>query len=147
MLTKYLMAYGVAALAFGILDAIWLRNAAPLLYRPALGDLLADKFRIAPAIAFYAIFIAGLTLFAVIPGLMSAPMEAASPWFGVRGSIALGMAFGLVCYATYDLTNQATLKVWPIHVTLIDLAWGTVASGFAAGLATFVVSRFSPVAG
>lgn len=144
MLTKILMAYAVAALAFGILDAVWLRNAAPLLYRPALGELLADKFRLAPAIAFYIIFIAGLTLIAVIPGLMSAPMEVANPLFGVRGSIVLGMAFGLVCYATFGLTNQAIMKVWPVEVTLIDLAWGTVASGFAAGMATFVVSRFSP---
>ncbi|MBX9643772.1 MAG: DUF2177 family protein, partial [Novosphingobium sp.] len=116
-----------------------------LLYRPALGDLLAENFRWGPAIAFYIIFIAGLTAFAVVPGLLSVPYEITNPWlFGVRGSMLLGMGFGLVCYATYDLTNQATLKVWPVHVTLIDLAWGTVASGFAAGMATFVVSKFSP---
>ena len=144
MLVKILMAYAVAALAFGILDAIWLRNAAPLLYRPALGDLLADKFRIAPAIVFYVLFIAALTYFAVLPGLLSAGSIAQTYFAGVPLSILHGMILGLVCYATYDLTNQATLKVWPVHITLIDMAWGTFASGFAAGMATFVVSRLSP---
>jgi len=144
MYLKILMAYAVTALVFGVLDAIWLRNAAPLLYRPALGELLADKFRWGPAIAFYVIFVAGLTLFAVVPGLLSQPMEVTSAWYGVRTSIIMGMLLGLLCYATYDLTNQATLKVWPVHVTLIDLAWGMVASGFAAGMATFVVSKLSP---
>ena len=56
-------------------------------------------------------------------------------------SILHGAILGLVCYATYDLTNQATMKVWPTQLTLIDMAWGTVASGFAAGLSTFVVTR------
>ena len=144
MLVKVLMAYAVAALAFGFLDAVWLRNAAPLLYRPVLGDLLADKFRITPAIVFYALYITALTYFAVLPGLLSAGSIAQTMFAGVPLSIMHGMAIGLVCYATYDLTNQATLKVWPVQVTLIDLAWGTVASGFAAGFATFVVSRLSP---
>jgi len=144
MLVKILMAYAVAALAFGILDAVWLRNAAPLLYRPALGDMLAEKFRWGPAIAFYVLYIAALTYFAVLPGLLSAGSSATTVFAGVPLSILHGMILGLVCYATYDLTNQATLKVWPVHVTLIDLAWGTVASGFAAGMATFVVSKFSP---
>jgi len=144
MLAKILMAYAVAALAFGTLDAVWLRNAAPLLYRPALGEVLAEKFRIGPAIAFYVLFIAALTYFAVLPGLLSIGSVASTPFAGVPLSILHGMIIGLVCYATYDLTNQATLKVWPVQVTLIDLAWGTITSGFAAGLATFVVSKLSP---
>ena len=144
MLAKIFMAYAVAALAFGALDAVWLRKAAPLFYRPALGDLLGGKIRVGPAIAFYVIFIAGLTYFAVLPGLLSAGSVGQTMFAGTPLSILHGMIVGLVCYATYDLTNQATLKAWPVQVTLIDLAWGAVASGFAAGLATFVVSRFSP---
>lgn len=141
MYAKIVMAYVATALVFGILDAVWLRNAGPALYRPALGDLLADQFRLAPALTFYAIYIAGLTYFAVIPGMLSNDAAVLSNFAGVPLSVLHGALFGLFCYATYDLTNQATLKVWPSHITLIDMAWGAVASGFAAGAATFIVTR------
>jgi len=143
MLVKILMAYAVAALAFGILDAVWLRNAAPLLYRPALGDLLAEKFRWGPAIAFYVLFIAALTYFAVLPGLLSAGSNATTIFAGVPLSIMHGMFIGLVCYATYDLTNQATLKVWSTQMTLIDIAWGASATALASGLAVFAVQKLT----
>lgn len=141
MYAKLLLAYVVTALAFGLLDAIWLRTAAPVLYRPALGDMLADKFRLAPAVAFYVIYVAALTYFAVVPGILSNGAIGTTSFAGVPLSILHGAILGLVCYATYDLTNQATMKVWPTQLTLIDMAWGTVASGFAAGLSTFVVTR------
>ena len=144
MYAKIVMAYVVTALVFGLLDAVWLRNAGPLLYRPAIGELLADKFRLAPAITFYVIFIAGLTYFAVLPGMLSNGASGATSFAGVPLAVLHGALLGLLCYATYDLTNQATMKVWPTHVTLIDMAWGAVASGFAAGVATFVVTRFGP---
>ncbi|MDL2353335.1 MAG: DUF2177 family protein [Pseudomonadota bacterium] len=142
MYAKIVMAYVATALVFGILDAVWLRNAGPLLYRPALGELFADKFRLAPAITFYVIFIAGLTYFAVVPGILSNAGSGMSMFAGVPLSVMHGALLGLFAYAAYDLTNQATMKVWPSHITLIDMAWGTVASGFAAGVATFVVTRF-----
>ena len=121
---------------------MWLRTAGPLLYRPALGELLADKFRLAPALTFYAIYIAGLTYFAVVPGMLSSGAMASSSFAGVPLAVLHGTLIGLLAYATYNLTNQATMKVWPSHVTLIDMAWGAVASGFAAGVATMVVTRF-----
>jgi len=142
MYAKIVMAYVATALVFGALDAVWLRNAGPLLYRPALGDLLADKFRLAPAITFYVIYIAGLTYFAVVPGILSNSASGASVFAGVPLAVLHGALIGFLAYATYDLTNQATMKVWPSHVTLIDMAWGAVASGFAAGVATFVATRF-----
>ena len=142
MYAKIVMAYVATALAFGVLDAVWLRNAGPLLYRPALGDLLADKFRLAPALTFYVIYIAGLTYFAVVPGILSNSGSGMSFFAGVPLAVLHGALLGLLAYATYDLTNQATMKVWPSHVTVIDMAWGAVASGFAAGLATLVVTRF-----
>ena len=142
MYAKIVMAYVATALVFGVLDAVWLRSAGPLLYRPALGTLLADKFRLAPAITFYVIYIAGLTYFAVVPGILSNSAAGASVFAGVPLSVLHGALIGLIAYATYDLTNQATMKVWPSHVTLIDMAWGSVASGFAAGVATFIVTRF-----
>jgi uncharacterized membrane protein len=141
MLAKLLTAYAVTALIFGALDAIWLRYASPMLYRPALGDLLADKFRVGPAIAFYVIYIAAITYFAVFPGLLSADATSTSFFAGPKLAIVHGAILGLVCYATYDLTNQATLRAWPIQVTLIDLAWGTVATALATGLSTLIMIR------
>ena len=142
MYAKIVMAYVATALVFGMLDAVWLRNAGPALYRPALGDLLADQFRLAPALTFYAIYIAGLTYFAVVPGILSNAGSGMSMFAGVPLSVMHGALLGLFAYAAYDLTNQATMKVWPSHITLIDMAWGTDASGFAAGAATFLVTRF-----
>ena len=142
MYAKIVMAYVATALVFGMLDAVWLRNAGPALYRPALGDLLASQFRLAPALTFYAIHIAGLTYFAVIPGMLSNDSAALTAFAGVPLSVMHGALFGFFCYATYDLTNQATMKIWPTHITLVDMAWGAVASGFAAGAATFLVTRF-----
>lgn len=143
MLLKIFLAYVVSALSFVLLDTAWLRSAVPMLYRPMLGEQLADRFRIAPGIVFYALFVAVLTYFAVLPGLLSADAIATSTFAGVPLSVFHGMIIGCICYATYGLTNQATLKVWPVQITLIDLAWGTVTSGFSAGLATFVVSRLA----
>jgi uncharacterized membrane protein len=141
MPAKLLLAYAVTALIFGALDAIWLRYATPNLYRPALGELLADKFRIGPAIAFYVLFTAAITYFAVFPGLLSADATSTSFFAGTRLAMIHGAILGLVCYATYDLTNQATLKVWPVQVTLIDIAWGTVATALTTGLSTLLMTR------
>lgn len=137
---KWIIAYGVAAIVFGLLDGMWLRWAGPNLYRPALGEVLALKFRFAPAIIFYAIYIAGLVWFAVRPGLVYAdPSEIMA---GVPLSVLSGALLGGLCYATYDLTNQATLKQWATHVTVIDIAWGASASALASGLATMAVLRY-----
>jgi uncharacterized membrane protein len=128
---KWYLAYPIVGAAFLILDMIWLRFAVPLLYRPALGDLLATSFRAGPAVAFYIIYFAALTVFAVLPGTM----------LGVPAAVASGAALGLTAYATYNLTNMATLKTWPLQMTLIDIAWGTVSSGLAAGIAVTVMLK------
>ena len=129
---KWIIAYLATGAAFGALDAVWLRWAGPNLYRPALGDLLAPSFRAAPAIVFYALFIAALVWFAVRPGLTG----------GVGTAVLNGALLGGICYATYDLTNQATMKVWPINVTLIDIAWGALASAVAAGVGCWAATRW-----
>lgn len=128
----WLIAYLATGVTFGLLDFLWLRWAGPNFYRPMLGDLLAVSFRAAPAIAFYLLYVAALTWFAVRPGVT------VGPWFGV----AHGAFLGLVAYATYDLTNQATLKHWPFQVTLIDLAWGAAASALASGVGALAVRWF-----
>lgn len=118
--------YALTLAVFLALDAVWLVTTYDRLYRPAIGHLLRDGFALAPAVAFYALYIVGLLVFAVLPGQTSGRAAVAA---------ARGALFGLVAYATYDLTNQATLRDWPWHVTLIDLCWGALASAAAAGVA------------
>lgn len=130
---KYLVAYVSAAVVFAALDAVWLSTMGNRLYRPALGPLLMDGFRLAPAIAFYVLFLAGVVIFGVSPALRSGQWTTA---------LVMGGLFGFFCYATYDLTNMATLKLWPLRVTLVDMAWGTVLSGTSATVAYLVAKRF-----
>lgn len=130
---KWIIAYIAAAGSFGALDTLWLRWAGPNFYRPAIGDLLADEFRPAPALLFYAAYIAGIVWFAVKPGLSG----------GIAQAALNGALLGALCYATYDLTNQATMRVWPSHVTGVDIAWGTFATALAATVATIISQRFA----
>lgn len=129
----YVIAYAAAGITFGILDALWLRWAGPNLYRPALGDLLAPSFRPVPAIVFYVLYIAAMVWFAVRPGVA----------LGVPYAVLNGALFGAICYATYDLTNQATMRTWPTMITLIDIAWGAAATALASGVAAYVVIRYA----
>ena len=119
----YIAAYIAALLAFGILDAGWLTLMGPRLYKPEIGSLLAAKVQVAPAILFYLIYIGGVI------ALASAPAAKAG---GVSKAAIAGAIFGFVAYATYDLTNLATLKGWPLGLSLIDMAWGTVVSTASA---------------
>ncbi|PKB25225.1 putative membrane protein [Novosphingobium kunmingense] len=128
---KWIVAYVAAAVSFGALDAMWLRWAGPNLYRPALGELLAPAFRPAPALVFYALYIAGMVWFAVRPGIDE----------GVPQAVLNGALLGALCYATYDLTNQATMKVWPASITGIDIAWGAAATALASGIAALAVRK------
>jgi len=118
------LSYIAALVAMLAADAVWLTLAGPRLYRPALGDLLATSFAPAPAILFYLLFVAGLVVL--------------SEDRTIALSVARGALFGLCAYATYDLTNQATLRQWPTYLTLADLAWGTALSAFAASVAALV---------
>jgi uncharacterized membrane protein len=128
----YLVAYLAALVVFGVIDAGWLTTMGNLIYRPLLGELLAPTVRIAPAIAFYLLYPVGITVFAVLPAIRSGSLSTA---------LILGLLFGAIAYGTYDLTNQATLRVWPLQITLIDIAYGAVASGLAA-MAAFAVARW-----
>ena len=129
----WIVAFIAAALAFGALDAVWLGWAGDNFYRPRLGDMLADSFRMGPALVFYAAYIAAIVWFAVRPGLA-----------GGLGAAALnGALLGAICYATYDLTNQATLKQWSTTVTIADICWGAFATAVAATIATFAASKLA----
>jgi len=117
------LAYVVALGCFLALDACWLGIMGPRLYRPRIGALMAEQVDWPAAALFYLVYITGLTVLAIAPALRPPHAKAA---------LARGALFGLVAYATYDLTNQATLAGWPWLVTAADLAWGTLASGAAA---------------
>jgi len=129
-LIKIIKLYLVALIAFFLIDMIWLGLIASQLYRRYLGHLMAPQVNWSAAIIFYLLFIGGIVYFAAIPALQQNSFKQAV----IRGAI-----FGLITYATYDLTNLATLKDWPPAITFIDLAWGTFLStavtavSFAAG--------------
>ncbi|MFA4949418.1 DUF2177 family protein [Brevundimonas sp.] len=128
---KYLAAYGGSAVAFLVLDIIWLTLMGNRLYKPVLGPIMAPKVNMVAAVAFYLIYIFGITALATAPALKEASIQKA---------LINGALLGFVAYATYDLTNQATLKTWSTTITLADLAWGTFVTT-AAALAGYYASR------
>lgn len=129
----WLIAYAAAALTMLVLDGLWLSLAAPRLYRPELGDLLISGFRGIPAAIFYFLYVGGIVFLAIAPGV------AAGNWW-----IALtrGLALGLIAYATYDLTNQSTLRHWSTTVTIVDMTWGAVLTGIAASVGCSCAMRW-----
>jgi len=120
---KYLAAYLITFVFFLVIDLLWLSRIARQFYRERLKGLLLDKPKTGAAVAFYALYVVGIVIFAVAPAL-----DARS----VLTALIYGSLFGLFAYATYDMTNYATLRNWPLAVTLVDVAWGTVLSGMAA---------------
>lgn len=126
-LRQSLIAYVGTAVVFLALDAVWLTTMADRLYRPALGELMLERFSPAPAVAFYLLYIVGIVVFVIAPALADE---------GWSGALWRGALFGLIAYATYDLTNQATLRGWAWRVTVADLCWGTFATAVAAAVAT-----------
>lgn len=118
-----IVAVAASAVTMLVLDGIWLSLMASRLYKPELGGLLRDKFLPAPAVLFYIIYLGGIAILAVWPAI------AAGRWTVALGR---GAVLGFVAYATYDLTNLATLRGWSLPVTLADLAWGTILTALAA---------------
>jgi len=114
--------YLAAGLVMGVLDFLWLRTMDPI-YRQAFGAVLAEKPDMSAAIAFYLVYLAGVVVFAIRPALEG------GDW---RTALLMGGLFGLFAYATYDLTNLATLKVWSLKMSLLDMAWGALLTGVAA---------------
>lgn len=127
---QFVSAYIAALVVFGATDLVWLSVMGPLLYRPVLGDILLQNLRIAPAIAFYALFPAGLVTFCVMPGLKDGSALTA---------LLYGALLGMMAYATYDLTNYATLRNWTLQITLLDIVYGAAASGVASAMAVLAL--------
>lgn len=122
MIARTLTAYVLTGLAFALIDSVWLRTMYSRLYQPELGEILGG-LRLGPAIGFYLLYIAGMIWFAVGPALANGRWQTA---------LVQGAMLGCLCYATYDLTNFATLKIWSLKVTLLDILWGTLLTGSAS---------------
>lgn len=122
----YAIAYAIALLAFAAIDITWLMTFGAQLYKATLGDILAPDIRLAPAIAFYLLYPAGVVIFAADPALKQASLSTA---------VIYGALFGLFTYGTYELTNFATLRNWTLSITAIDLAYGVAATAITAALA------------
>jgi uncharacterized membrane protein len=128
-MTRHAIAYAATAIAFCGLDFIWLGFVAKGYYQSQVGALLLDKPNLPVAALFYALYILGVMIFAVLPAL-----EAGS---GSK-ALVMGALFGFFAYATYDLTNLATLKGWTAGIAMLDLAWGAAVTGASATAGYFV---------
>lgn len=125
-------AYLLAGFSFVVIDFLWLSMMVPRLYRPALGELLLAKPNMVAAALFYLVYPVGLAVFAVQNGLQT---------HSAGQAFLLGALFGGLAYATYDLTNLATLRNWSVQVTVIDILWGAVASGLASAFACAILLK------
>lgn len=123
------IAYIVTVLIFVGLDLVWLTWVGGPAYRAALGDILLPEVRLVPALLFYLVYPLGLAMFAVVPHIGGSSVAEAA----IGGAL-----FGFFTYATYDLTNLATLKNWTIGVAAMDIAWGCVLGAVAAAAAVAV---------
>lgn len=131
-ITKIIISYILTSIVFFTIDMLWLGLIAKNIYRTYLGNFLSDEVNWIAAIIFYLIFIAGIMFFAVYPSVQKESFIQA---------IILGALFGFFTYATYDLTNFATLKDWPIQIVFIDITWGAFLSAIVS-LSGYFIVRF-----
>lgn len=113
----FIKLYFIALPVFFIIDMIWLGLIAKNFYREQIGFLMRTNINWPAAIIFYLLFIGGLVLFVIAPAMEK------KDWLS---ALLTGALFGLITYATYDLTNLATVRDWPLLVTIVDLIWGSV---------------------
>jgi uncharacterized membrane protein len=132
MVTYYFKLYFATLIAFFAIDMVWLGLVARTFYRRHLGFLLAPTTDWIAALLFYLLFVLGILVFVVVPGLQDNSLKT---------TLLRAALFGLITYATYDLTNLATVKNWPLLITVIDMAWGTVLS-MAVSYVGFRVGKF-----
>lgn len=127
MMTKYMIAYTATLIVFFAVDMAWLAGVARSFYAEQLGGLMGRP-RWGVAILFYLMYIGGIVFFAIHPGIQAGSIMKAT---------LLGALFGFFCYATYDLTNLATLKGWPEKMVIVDIIWGTFLTGTCAMVGTW----------
>ena len=128
-LTFYLKLYLMTVPVFFAIDMIWLGYASRGFYKDNIGHLMSPAVNWPAAILFYLVFIAGILVFAVAPALKDGSLGKA---------VLYGALFGLFTYATYDLTNLATLRDWPVKVVVVDISWGVVLCSSVATISTLI---------
>lgn len=128
----YIKLYVATLITFLGIDSIWLAKIAPNFYKTNIGHLLAEKPNLLAAGAFYILNIIGILFFCTLPAL-----KAESP----KTAIIYGALYGIFTYATYDLTNYATLKGWPVKVVIVDIFWGMLLTAVVAGVSYYIGSK------
>lgn len=129
---NFIKFYLVSLFTFFAIDLVWLGIIAKNLYKREIGFLMADEIRWGAALLFYFLYLAGLVFFAIMPAFKQGDWKIA---------LMNGALFGFICYATYDLTNLATLKGWPVKIVIYDLIWGTFISA-SVSLVTFWIGTY-----
>lgn len=127
---KLIISYALTAIVFFAVDMVWLGFIAKDLYRKYLGGFLSDKVNWVAAFIFYGLFIVGIFYFAILPAFEKN---------SVSRAILNGVLFGFFTYATYDLTNLATLKDWPLPIVFIDIVWGMLLTGLVSTAGYYIV--------
>ena len=130
---RLIAAYLATAVAFAAVDFVWLTQFGPKVYFPTLDAVAMPTARLGPAVVFYVVYIAGIMALAVWPRRNDPLIK----------TTLTGAILGAMAYATYDLTNQATLKVWATQITVIDIAWGTFVTAIGATVGGFVLRRLA----
>jgi uncharacterized membrane protein len=129
-ITKLIISYVLTFIVFFIVDMAWLGFIAKDLYRKYLGSFLSEQVNWVAAIVFYLLFIVGVFIFAILPAVEKNSLASA---------VTLGALFGFFTYATYDLTNLATLKNWPLNIVVIDIIWGSVLTAIVSTAGFYIV--------
>jgi uncharacterized membrane protein len=131
-MSRILLTYAVSVPVFFVVDMIWLGLIARGFYRKALEPLLTPNINWTAAIIFYFLFLVGILIFALLPGI-----ERRSLVY----TVAMAALFGFISYATYDLTNLATLRDWPLMLSIVDMIWGSFLSASTAAITYLIMSR------
>lgn len=128
-----IIAYIATMAVFFAIDFVWLTTVARNFYQGQIGPLLLEQFRAGIAVGFYLVYLGGVVFFAVNPALKAGSVSMA---------LLYGALFGFFCYATYDLTNLATLKGYTTTVAVVDMAWGTALTAVSAAAGTWITLKF-----
>ena len=131
MMRRLILTYLATGVAFAAVDYIWLTQFGPKVYFPTLDPVALPSARLGPAAVFYFAYIVGVMALAIWPNREKPLIK----------TTLTGAMLGAMCYATYDLTNQATLRVWSTHITIIDITWGTFITAFGATVGGWVFRR------
>ena len=132
-ISKLILSYLLTFAVFFIVDMAWLGFVAKDIYKKYLGNFLSDNVNWIAAFVFYLLFVAGVFIFAILPAIEKDSL---------RSAVIMGALFGFFTYATYDLTNLATLKDWPITIVFIDIIWGMVLTGIVSTAGFYIVKYF-----